>query len=67
MATVKPDLPAGVGDHPDLCFKVPDIVGVVLVPGGEGEGEEIETRPGAWCRPQHIRGQRTIISYFGKI
>ena len=45
VAPVEPDLPAGVGDHFDLSLEVPDVVGVVLVPGGEGE--EVETRPGA--------------------
>ena len=42
---MEPDRPPGVGDHADLLLKVPDVIGVVLVAGGEGE--EVETRPGA--------------------
>ncbi len=45
VAPVEPDLPPGVDDHSDLSLEVTDVVGVVLVPGGEGE--EVETRPGA--------------------
>ncbi len=44
VAPVEPDLPAGIGDHTDLALKIPDVVGVVLVAGGEGE--EVEARPG---------------------
>jgi hypothetical protein len=43
VTTVKTDLPASVGDRPDLPLEIPHVVGVVLVPGSEGE--EVETRP----------------------
>ncbi len=41
VTPVEPDLPASVGYHADLLLKVPDVIGVVLVAGGEGE--EVET------------------------
>ena len=45
VAPVEPDLPPGVGDPPYLALELPDIVGIVLIP--RGEGKEVETRPGA--------------------
>ena len=45
VAAVEPDLPPGVGDRPDLSLQIPHVVGVVLIP--RGEGEEVETRAGA--------------------